>query len=85
MLIQEVLFIQFRLMLVRVLGFRCENNLLFFFSEILGDDNGTLVTASHAIFKEDGVRKAPVAVVGFQFKHTALYDIFNSITNKVST
>lgn len=48
-----------------------------------GDDNNTLVTASHAIFREEGSRKAPAAVVGFQFYHTALFNIFTNITGKV--
>ncbi|KAF5291746.1 hypothetical protein FQA39_LY14234 [Lamprigera yunnana] len=46
----------------------------------IGDENNTLVTASHAIFKEDGSKKAPAAVVGFQFYHTALQSLFTKIT-----
>ncbi|KRT86813.1 hypothetical protein AMK59_2594, partial [Oryctes borbonicus] len=40
------------------------------------DENYTLVTASHAIFRDDGVKHAPVAVVGFQFYYLALYTQF---------
>ncbi|XP_029166338.1 voltage-dependent calcium channel subunit alpha-2/delta-3 isoform X2 [Nylanderia fulva] len=42
-----------------------------------GADNTTLVTVSRAIFIEG---KAPVAVVGFQFQHTALQALFQNIT-----
>ncbi|XP_043273923.1 voltage-dependent calcium channel subunit alpha-2/delta-3 isoform X3 [Venturia canescens] len=45
-----------------------------------GADNTTLVTASRAIFIGDEKKKAPVAVVGFQFQHTALQGLFQSIT-----
>ncbi|XP_031332073.1 voltage-dependent calcium channel subunit alpha-2/delta-3 isoform X2 [Photinus pyralis] len=47
----------------------------------VGDENNTLVTASHAIFKDDGTRKAPAAVVGFQFYHSALRSLFTKITS----
>ncbi|KAK5638589.1 hypothetical protein RI129_012884 [Pyrocoelia pectoralis] len=47
----------------------------------VGDENNTLVTASHAIFKDDGTRKAAAAVVGFQFYHSALRSLFNKITS----
>ncbi|KAL1110506.1 hypothetical protein AAG570_008034 [Ranatra chinensis] len=46
-----------------------------------GDDNDTLVTASHAIFHSDGSREAPAAVVGFQFHHSALHAMFLSIVS----
>ncbi|XP_014615597.1 PREDICTED: voltage-dependent calcium channel subunit alpha-2/delta-3, partial [Polistes canadensis] len=45
-----------------------------------GADNTTLVTASRAIFIGNGKVKAPVAVVGFQFQHTALQGLFQNIT-----
>ncbi|XP_052873688.1 voltage-dependent calcium channel subunit alpha-2/delta-3 [Anopheles cruzii] len=47
-----------------------------------GNRNDTLVTASHAIFHADGAREAPVAVVGFQFHHSALYTLFKNITSQ---
>lgn len=48
------------------------------------DKTDTLVTASHAIFINDDVRSAPAAVVGYQFQHSALYNLFKNITSKVS-
>lgn len=40
------------------------------------------MTASHAIFKRDNISgEAPVAVVGFQFYHTALHALFVNITS----
>lgn len=48
-----------------------------------GAEEGVLVTASHAIFKEDGPKKAPAAVVGFQFYHSALQTLFNKTTTTV--
>ncbi|CAL1679526.1 unnamed protein product [Lasius platythorax] len=46
-----------------------------------GADNTTLVTASRAIFIDgEKGRKAPVAVVGFQFQHIALQALFQNIT-----
>ncbi|KAG7203219.1 hypothetical protein KM043_010323 [Ampulex compressa] len=45
-----------------------------------GADNTTLVTASRAIFIGNGKAKAPAAVVGFQFEHTALQGLFQNIT-----
>ncbi|XP_076235530.1 voltage-dependent calcium channel subunit straightjacket isoform X5 [Calliopsis andreniformis] len=45
-----------------------------------GADNTTLVTASRAIFIETRKGKAPAAVVGFQFQHTALQGLFQNTT-----
>ncbi|XP_076283343.1 voltage-dependent calcium channel subunit straightjacket isoform X9 [Lasioglossum baleicum] len=48
-----------------------------------GADNTTLVTASRAIFigkTKSQATKAPAAVVGFQFQHTALQGLFQNIT-----
>ncbi|XP_076657367.1 voltage-dependent calcium channel subunit straightjacket isoform X4 [Halictus rubicundus] len=48
-----------------------------------GADNTTLVTASRAIFinkTKSQTAKAPAAVVGFQFQHTALQGLFQNIT-----
>lgn len=47
------------------------------------DAKDTLVTASHAIFISEDVRSAPAAVVGYQFNHSALYNLFTNITSKV--
>ncbi|CAG9772800.1 unnamed protein product [Ceutorhynchus assimilis] len=46
----------------------------------IGEANNTLVTVSSGVFKEDGSRKAPVAVVGYQFYHQSLYNIFKKTT-----
>ncbi|KAJ2948102.1 hypothetical protein O0L34_g9898 [Tuta absoluta] len=40
-----------------------------------------VVTASHAVFHGDGHRKAPAAVVGFQFRHERLREWFDNITS----
>ncbi|KRF99110.1 uncharacterized protein Dwil_GK17856, isoform B [Drosophila willistoni] len=46
-----------------------------------GESNSEiLVTASHAIFHNEGGKSAPAAVVGFQFQHSALYKLFHNIT-----
>lgn len=42
-----------------------------------------MVTAAHAVFHGDGHRKAPAAVVGFQFKHDRLAEWFSNITSSV--
>lgn len=42
-----------------------------------------IVTASHAIFHTEDKRSAPVAVVGFQFQHSALLTLFKNITSNV--
>ncbi|XP_016985901.1 voltage-dependent calcium channel subunit alpha-2/delta-3 isoform X7 [Drosophila rhopaloa] len=46
-----------------------------------GESNSEiLVTASHAVFHNEGGKTAPAAVVGFQFQHSALYKLFHNIT-----
>ncbi|XP_038116856.1 voltage-dependent calcium channel subunit alpha-2/delta-3 isoform X4 [Culex quinquefasciatus] len=47
-----------------------------------GNRNDTLVTASNAIFHTDGGKETPVAVVGFQFHHSAMYTLFRNITSQ---
>ncbi|XP_039444984.1 voltage-dependent calcium channel subunit alpha-2/delta-3 isoform X2 [Culex pipiens pallens] len=47
-----------------------------------GNRNDTLVTASNAIFHADGGKETPVAVVGFQFHHSAMYTLFRNITSQ---
>lgn len=42
-----------------------------------------IVTASHAIFHTEDKRSAPVAVVGFQFQHSALLTLFKNTTSNV--
>ncbi|KAJ0182369.1 hypothetical protein K1T71_001738 [Dendrolimus kikuchii] len=43
--------------------------------------SNAMVTASHAVYHGDGHRKAPAAVVGFQFKHERLSEWFDNITS----
>lgn len=43
--------------------------------------SNALVTAAHAVFHGDAHRKAPAAVVGFQFKHEKLSEWFDNITS----
>ncbi|XP_041974803.1 voltage-dependent calcium channel subunit alpha-2/delta-3 isoform X4 [Aricia agestis] len=43
--------------------------------------SAAVVTAAHAVFHGDGHRKAPAAVVGFQFKHERLSEWFENITS----
>ncbi|XP_053612990.1 voltage-dependent calcium channel subunit alpha-2/delta-3 isoform X3 [Plodia interpunctella] len=43
--------------------------------------SSAMVTAAHAVFHSDGHRKAPAAVVGFQFKHERLTEWFENITS----
>ena len=50
-----------------------------------GDSKETLVTASHAIYLNDAKKSSPVAVVGFQFQHSALHALFKNITSNVSS
>lgn len=40
------------------------------------------VTASHAVFRTDGSKKAPGCVVGFQFEHERMQKRFDNITSK---
>ncbi|XP_055630867.1 voltage-dependent calcium channel subunit alpha-2/delta-3 isoform X3 [Toxorhynchites rutilus septentrionalis] len=47
-----------------------------------GNRNDTLVTASTAIFHTDSAKETPVAVVGFQFHHSAMYTLFKNITSQ---
>ncbi|XP_055322700.1 voltage-dependent calcium channel subunit alpha-2/delta-3 isoform X3 [Sitodiplosis mosellana] len=44
------------------------------------DVNNILVTASHAIFHTEDKKSAPIAVVGYQFQHSALQTLFKNIT-----
>lgn len=49
----------------------------------VGDAKNTLVTASHAIFLTEDTKSAPAAVVGFQFQHSALFNLFKNKTSTV--
>ncbi|XP_026319490.1 voltage-dependent calcium channel subunit alpha-2/delta-3 isoform X5 [Hyposmocoma kahamanoa] len=43
--------------------------------------NTATITAAHAVFHGDSHKKAPAAVVGFQFKHERLQEWFENITS----
>lgn len=62
--------------------------LYLFILNILGDRNDTLVTASHAIYhseeRQGQKSSAPAAVVGMQFRHSALAQLFRNITSYVN-
>lgn len=44
------------------------------------------MTASQAVFvsNKDNKKKAAAAVVGYQFRHTALQELFTNITSQVN-
>lgn len=44
------------------------------------DTSQLLVTASHSIFQKEDNKEAPVAVVGYQFQHSALHGLFKNIS-----
>lgn len=46
-----------------------------------GNITDPIITATHAIFHTDSGSSAPVAVVGFQFKHSAFATLFANITS----
>lgn len=68
----------------RAVDFHLINNTTFVFSVPFdaGTRNNSLVTASHAIFLGMGSKKAPVAVVGLQFRHSAFVERFFNITSQ---
>lgn len=59
------------------------NNLSFVYSVPfdVGFSNDTLVTASRAVFIQN---KAPAAVVGYQFRHSAMSTLFFNTVSSVS-
>ncbi|KAG5878484.1 hypothetical protein JTB14_003170 [Gonioctena quinquepunctata] len=57
------------------------NNFIYSVPHYTGNSSHSFVTVSRAIFKEEGSRKAPVAVVGYQFYHSALHSLFTKITS----
>lgn len=50
-------------------------------ADLVPDSKDILVTASHAVFHTEGGKKAPAAVVGFQFRHEALVTLLRNITS----
>ncbi|KAJ8956284.1 hypothetical protein NQ318_015020, partial [Aromia moschata] len=57
------------------------SNFVYSVPHEIGNTSNILVTVSHAIFREDAGKKAPAAVVGYQFYHSALNTLFTKITN----
>lgn len=51
-------------------------------AELIEEMNDTLVTASHAVYHSEGGKKAPAAVIGFQFRHSALVTLLQNITSQ---
>lgn len=49
------------------------------------DEQNVLVTGSYAIFPEDGGKEAAGSVVGFQFSHAKLKELFLETIKNVST
>lgn len=62
---------------------RCVYKCFILTVDSLVDTNNLLVTASHAIFHKEDNKEAPVAVVGYQFHHSALHALFKNITLNV--
>lgn len=52
---------------------------------ISGYEDNTMITSTKAIFVEKGDMKTPVAVVGLQFNHRAMYELYNITTKQVTT
>ncbi|KAJ8913962.1 hypothetical protein NQ315_015200 [Exocentrus adspersus] len=50
--------------------------------ETSGYEDNTMITSTKAIFVERGESKTPVAVVGLQFNHRAMYELYNITTKK---
>ncbi|CAG9766981.1 unnamed protein product [Ceutorhynchus assimilis] len=62
-----------------------KNEDMFIYSvpfEISGYENNTMIRGTKAIFVEKNNMKIPVAVVGLEFNHQAMYKLYNSITTK---
>ncbi|XP_076250895.1 voltage-dependent calcium channel subunit alpha-2/delta-3-like [Rhynchophorus ferrugineus] len=58
---------------------------MFIFSvpfEISGYENNTMIRGTKAIFLEKQDLKTPIAVIGLEFNHQAMYKLYNSITTK---
>ncbi|XP_060531508.1 voltage-dependent calcium channel subunit alpha-2/delta-3-like [Cylas formicarius] len=62
-----------------------KNGNMFLYSvpfEISGYENNTMIRGTKAIFVEKGGLKTPVAVVGLQFNHQAMFKLYETITRK---
>lgn len=62
-----------------------DNENMFIYSvpfEISGYENNTMITATNAIFVNNGVSKTPVATIGIQFNHRTMSFLYTTITQK---
>ncbi|VEN54215.1 unnamed protein product [Callosobruchus maculatus] len=50
--------------------------------ETLANDTTTMITSTKAIFVGEGSSKTPVAVVGLQFNHMKMYQIYSDVVTK---
>ena len=60
--------------------FNNPNSFVFSVPFDIGDKRPTTVTATHAIFKDQGGRKAPAAVVGVQIDYDRFAETFMDVT-----
>ena len=60
--------------------FNNPNSFVFSVPFDIGDKRPTTVTATHAVFKDDGGRKAPAAVVGVQIDYDRFAETFMDVT-----
>lgn len=64
----------------RSLLHRPRHNTAYLFSGETKLREHPIVTATHAIFHTVDKRSAPVAVVGYQFNHSAFFELFKNTT-----
>ncbi|CAH1988428.1 unnamed protein product [Acanthoscelides obtectus] len=50
--------------------------------ETLANDTTTMITSTKAVFVGEGSSKTPVAVVGLQFNHMKMYEIYSDVVTK---
>ena len=60
--------------------FNNPNSFVFSVPFDIGDKRPTTVTATHAVFKDQGGRKAPAAVVGVQIDYDRFAQTFMEVT-----
>ena len=65
--------------------FNNPNSFVFSVPFDIGDKRPTTVTATHAIFKDQGGRKAPAAVVGVQIDYDRFAETFMDVTTNGPT
>ncbi|CAH1173790.1 unnamed protein product [Phaedon cochleariae] len=69
----------------RAVELNFENEDMFIYSvpfETSGYENNTMITSTKAIFVSNGELRSPVAVIGLQFNHREMYEIYNEITKE---